>query len=738
MTPRDEEPVGTGRLDTALADTVRRTGASAGGVYLLDEPAQALDLAVMCGVPAEVALPWGRMAVAAPFPVADAVREDRLVWVASQDDMARAYPRAAAGLPYRFALAAAPLPGRARCWGALLLLWPASHPEAATRREQGHITAAARRIARTLDEAPVPAAAPARPRLIPLTADRAADPSHHAAADYVERLPEGAVALDLEGRITFLDSTAAALLGRGADRLRGTRPWQSLPWLDAPFVEDHYRTAVISRDPVAFTALRPPGTYLRFELHPDASGISVRVTRATPPDGPEPVPPGPAPARGSAPEPTAPEPTTPAPAGTAGPAPPGTVPASTSASDAAHVGRLYQLLHLAAALTETVAVRDVVDLVAQQILPAFDADGLVLSAADAGRLRITGHHGYDPQVIERLDGLPLDTDLTPAGDVLATGVPSFFADPTEMARGYPKAPKISGKQAWAFLPLVISGRPVGCCILSYDHPRPFTADERAVLTSLAGLIAQALDRARLYDAVHDLAHGLQQALLPRSLPTVAGLRIAARYLPASHGMNVGGDFYDVIRIDPTTVAAVIGDVQGHNVAAAALMGQVRTAIHATAGAAPGEVLARTNRVLADLETDLLVSCLYMHIDLARGRAALAGAGHPPPLLYRPGRPPGPLPLDPAPLLGVDVDLSFSVTDLLLTPGTTLALYTDGLTEVPGADPERITADLARYLAAHASQDPGLLADGLIRHAWRSSRYTDDIAMLLLRAEPQDP
>ncbi|UUS35036.1 SpoIIE family protein phosphatase [Streptomyces changanensis] len=695
----------------------------------------------MCGVPAEVALPWSRMAVAAPFPVTDAVREDRLVWVASQDDMARAYPRAAAGLPYRFALAAAPLPGRARCWGALLLLWPASHPEAATRREQGHITAAARRIAHTLDQAPVPAAAPTRPRLIPVTADRAADPSHHAAADYVERLPEGAVALDLEGRITFLDSTAAALLGREADRLRGTRPWQSLPWLDAPLAEDHYRTAVISRDPVAFTTLRPPDTYLRFELHPDASGISVRITRATPPDGPGPAPPGPAPAGGYAPAPTAPgttppAPSTPAPAGTATPAPPGAVPAGAGAPGAAQVGRLYQLLHLAAALTETVAVRDVVDLVAQQILPAFDADGLVLSAADAGRLRITGHHGYDPQVIDRLDGLPLDTDLTPAGDVLATGVPSFFADPAEMARGYPRAPKISGKQAWAFLPLVISGRPVGCCILSYDHPRPFTADERAVLTSLAGLIAQALDRARLYDAVHDLAHGLQQALLPRSLPTVAGLRIAARYLPASHGMNVGGDFYDVIRIDPTTVAAVIGDVQGHNVAAAALMGQVRTAIHATAGAAPDQVLARTNRVLADLETDLLVSCLYMHIDLARGRAVLAGAGHPPPLLHQPGRPPGPLPLDPAPLLGVDVDLSFAVTDLLLTPGTTLALYTDGLIEVPGADPDRITADLARYLAAHASQDPGLVVDGLIRHAWRSGRYTDDIAMLLLRAEPQ--
>ncbi|MFD0070685.1 GAF domain-containing SpoIIE family protein phosphatase, partial [Streptomyces sp. NPDC127574] len=138
-------------------------------------------------------------------------------------------------------------------------------------------------------------------------------------------------------------------------------------------------------------------------------------------------------------------------------------------------------------------------------------------------------------------------------------------------------------------PLIVSGRPVGCCILSYDRPHDFGADERAVLTSLAGLIAQALDRARLYDATRDLAHGLQQALLPRSLPSLPGLECAARYLPASRGMDIGGDFYDVIRIDATTAAAVIGDVQGHNVAAAALMGQVRTAIHAAAGAPPDQV-----------------------------------------------------------------------------------------------------------------------------------------------------
>ncbi|MFJ5548092.1 SpoIIE family protein phosphatase [Streptomyces sp. NPDC093225] len=716
-----EQRGGTEFLDAALADTVRRTGASAGALYLLDQAGQTLGLAVLCGLPAEVAWPWRRIPLATPVPVSEAVREDRLVWVGSQEELARTYPRVAASLPYRFALAATPLPGRARTWGGLVLLWPAAHPQSTTRRERGHIEAAARGIGHLLDESAEPPQPPEEPRLVPLAEPHLyAGRTPEAAADYAERLPEGALALDLEGRITFATATAATLLGRDADRLLGTRPWQSLPWLDQPAVEDHYRTAVISRDPVDFTALHPPDRWLLFELFPDASGISVRISPAPAPDG---EPPESAP--GSAPDSP--------PDRDAGPPRP-----ATAAARTAQTGRLYQLLHLAAALTETVAVSDVVELVAGQVLPAFGADGLVLSAAEAGRLKITGWHGYDAAAIERLDGLPLGTDITPAGHVLATGVPSFFASVEELARSFPQAPLMSGKHAWAFLPLLISGRPVGCCILSYDHPRTFTADERAVLTSLAGLIAQALDRARLYDAVHGLARGLQETLLPHSLPTVPGLTMAARYLPASLGMDIGGDFYDVIPLEATTVAAVIGDVQGHNVAAAALMGQVRTAIRASAGASPDQVLARTNRVLMDLGTDLLVSCLYARIDLAGGTAVLASAGHPPPLLHRPGGPGHAVRLDPAPLLGIDIGAPYPVTGLDLPAGSTLALYTDGLVEVPGTDPDRTVAALADQLARQGDQDVDRLIDHLIHRAWPTGRYTDDTALLLLRTAPEGP
>ncbi|MGW1617877.1 SpoIIE family protein phosphatase [Streptomyces sp. NPDC002172] len=694
--PRDDLPVDDA-LGVALADMVRRTGAAIGGVYLVEEPAALLRLVALCGLPVDFTVPWQRLSLTAPVPVADAIKEDHLVWVGSQDEMARRYPRAATVLPYPFALAAAPLRGVRRRWGGIVLMWPADHPPRATARELHHIIASARRLARLLDDSPVPPALPDRPRVVPVDAQHHSAQTALAAVDFLDRLPEGALALDLEGRVTFMSAPAARLLGRDADRLLGTRPWQSLPWLDDLRYEERYRLAVVSRAPVSFNALRPPDRWLTFHLHPDASGISVWITA------------GEETAAAGASGRVEPAPTRP--------------------------GRLYQLVHLAAALTETVTTQDVVALIADQILPAFGAQGLVLSIAEAGRLRIAGQHGYPADAVERLDALPLDTGVTPAGQVLASGVPAFFGSPAELANSYPRAPRISGKQAWAFLPLIISGRPVGCCILSYEHPHVFTADERAVLTPLAGLLAQALDRARLYDTQHHLVHQLQQALLPRSLPTVPGLTVAARYLPAGHGIDVGGDFYDLLRLDDTCAAAVIGDVEGHSMAAAALMGQVRTAIHAhaTAGAAPDQVIARTNRLLADLTPDLLVTCLYVHLDLARKELTLAGAGHVPPLLRPAAGRAHPLYLDPGPPLGVDACARYPLTRGPLPAGAVLALYTDGLVERPGTDVGHATAGLAEYLARADVDDLERLIDGLVRQAWPAGGHTDDLAVLLLRS-----
>ncbi|MEV6836930.1 SpoIIE family protein phosphatase [Streptomyces sp. NPDC051133] len=699
MTGVGEGATGTDPLDAAFAETVRRTGATIGALYLLAPDEQRLFLHVLYGAPSDFAEPWSTIPVTAPAPVAEAVREDRMVWVASQEEMARAYPRTAMALPYPLTLVTAPVTG-VRRWGSLVLMWPATRPPYMTRRERGHVAASCGRLARMLEEAVQHGRFPAPgdpPHVLAAGAGRRPTTPAMAAADFVERLPGGSCALDLEGRFTYLSSGACELLDREAGELLGTLPWHSLRWLDDPVYEDRYRAAVISREPVVFTACRPPDRWLDFHLYPDASGISVRVVPSeteAPPALVERVPGNPVPPR---------------------------------------AGRLHQLMHLAAALTEVVGVQDVIDLVADQIMPAFGAESLVLSTAEAGRLRITGHRGYDARSIERLEGLSLDTGFTPAGQTLATGIPAFFDNREEMGRVYPDALLISSKQAWAFLPLIVSGRPVGCCVLSYDRPHTFTAEERAVMTSLAGLIAQALDRARLYDAKHDLAHSLQQALLPRTLPAVPGLRVAARYLPATRGMDIGGDFYDLIPLGVSAVAAVIGDVQGHDAAAAALMGQVRTAVHAHSalGVPPDQVLSRTNRLLTDLGPDLFTSCLYASIDFAGRRVTLAGAGHPPPLMRLPGRETRPVDVLPGPPLGIDPDAVFPVTELPLTPGLLLAFYTDGLVERPGADPDDSIAGLAHHLARADDRDLDLLIDALVREAGPSAQRTDDIALLVV-------
>ncbi|GAA2450096.1 SpoIIE family protein phosphatase [Streptomyces glaucus] len=683
-------------MDAAMTSVVRESGAYGGLLYVLPPDGDALWLVMVAGALHEVTTPWRRIALTDPMPVADAVRERRLVWVAGQEEMARRYPRPALVLPYDFALAAAPVASAAAVRGGLVLLWPGNHPPRLGPDERDAVRAGCRRLGDLLQQAadrgdPVLPAGPLR--IPPPPAGRVPSPAEASAVSaFLDRLPGGSCALDMYGRITFITPAAADLVGGDPADLVGALPWEALPWMDAPQVEDRYRAALVSRRPQAFTVLRPPDVWLAFELYPDPSGISVRITRSGP--------------SGDAP-------------------PPQPVPASGPSRAAV----LYHLMHLAATLTEAVGVRDVVEQTADQLLPALGAQAMVLMTAEDGRLRILGHRGYRSEIADRFDSVPLNSDV-PGIKVLTTGVPEFFATFEELRSTYPPTVHGDGMAAWAFLPLIASGRPIGSLLLAYRRPHVFPPGERAVLTSLAGLVGQALDRARLYDATNHLAHRLQSALLPHTLPRVPGLRVAARYLPAARGLGIGGDFYDLVRLDEHTAGATIGDVQGHNVDAAALMGQVRTAVHAhaTVGASPDDVLAGTNRLLTDLDPGLFTSCLYVHLDLAAHRACLATAGHPPPLVRHADGRTELLPVPPGLLLGIEPDTRYPALDVPLPPGCVLVLYTDGLVEAPGVDLDDATAALAGLLERTDPTDLDAMADALVRHAPTPG---DDIALLLI-------
>ncbi|WP_327699396.1 SpoIIE family protein phosphatase [Streptomyces sp. NBC_00459] len=691
-------------LSLALAGMMEDVRALAGGVYLLAPGGSVLEMAVMAGLPRAFAAPWERVGISSPVPVAEAARERRFVWVGGDEDMARRYPRVAVVLPYPFALAAVPVATASTVYGSVFVTWPGSHPPELSDRERTQLSTACDRLALRLERAAAEHRQ-LRPEadLLPISPEApTADPLGTVeAARMVARLPYGLCSLDLHGRVRFVNAAAADLLGVPADALLGTQLWVSVPWLDDPVYEDRYRAALFSLHVTSFVALRPPGDWLSFRLYPSATGLSVRITRAR------------------------------------------------AVTELDRAGRrpggpsslvtISQVLSLAGALTEAASVQDVIQLVADEIMPAAGCQTLVLLGSQSGRMRVVGHRGYaDPELVERFDGLPR-TAPTPGNQVLSTGVPAFFESRGEVERAYPAVREMSGPTAaWAFLPLIASGRPVGTCVLGYAEQHAFPADERAVLTSLGGLIAQALERAILYDAKHRVAHGLQAALLPSSLPSLPGFESAARYLPATQGMDIGGDFYDLVW-SHGRASAVIGDVQGHNVTAAGLMGQIRTAVRAytTVGQAPQEVMSSTNRLLIDLGTELFASCLYLRLDPGTGRAVMARAGHPQPLLRHPDGRVRVLDLAGGPLLGIDASATYPTTEVELPPGCVLALYTDGLIESPGVDIDETLTALGRRLAETGDRPLDELADGLVEFGAGVTERVDDIALLLLRARVED-
>ncbi|MFE1440413.1 SpoIIE family protein phosphatase [Streptomyces sp. NPDC058739] len=698
-------PAGRPLLSLSLAAMMDEVHAHSGAVYLLSPDQPLLEMAVMAGLPRSFAAPWERVGLSAHIPVADAVNERRLVWVGGEEEMARLYPRIAVVLPYPFALAALPVATDGTVYGAVFVTWPGSHPPEMSDHERDHLTAACHRLAVRLERAAehsVPLAP--EPDLVgsPPVGGVSATLGTVEAARMAARLPYGLCSLDLHGRVVFANAAAAQLLGVPVNRLLGTQPWASVSWLNDPVYEDRYRGALFSQQVTSFVALRPPGDWLSFRLYPSTTGLSVRITRAR------------AVAR----------------LGRSGARP------GDAADPPPRLVTISQVLNLAGALTEAVGVQDVVQLVADEIVPTVGGHAVVVFASRSGRLHVLGHRGYpDPHIVERFDGTPL-TAQTPGVHALSSGVPAFFESREHLERLYPARHSTpDGFAAWAYLPLIASGRPVGTCVIAYTEAHMFPTEERAVLTSLSGLIALALERALLYDAKHQLAHGLQAALLPHTLPPLPGVKAAARYLAGTRGMDIGGDFYDLVPT-PEGAAAVIGDVQGHNVTAAGLMGQLRTAVRAytTVGQAPEQVMGSTNRLLIDLGSDLFASCLYLRLDPAHGRAVMARAGHPPPLLLRPDGRVRVLDLAGGPLLGIDSSAVYPTTEVPLPPGSVLVLYTDGLIESPGVDIEDALAALGERLAGAGERPLDRLADVLVGHLAAAEERLDDVALLLLRAQ----
>ncbi|MFH8888532.1 SpoIIE family protein phosphatase [Streptomyces sp. NPDC017949] len=452
---------------------------------------------------------------------------------------------------------------------------------------------------------------------------------------------------------------------------------------------------------------------------------------------------------------------------------PGTTAAHTPITGDWRRSREAFLLDAGRALAEARSTSEVLRVAASLSMPGFNPDGLAVFGVEGDRLSVIGHHGHGSGEEGPFTDMGLETAY-PAAEVVRTGRAIYLPTPEDYKRRFPAAWPLAqrfGRISWAFLPLIVAGRTMGAWMAAFKHPVSFSPDERSVLTTVARMLAQALQRAGVTESERELTTGLQRSMMPQLGPEVPGMTIAARYVPTGGGLQVGGDWYDMIPLPSGRFALVIGDVQGHDVRAAGLMGQLRIAVRAYAseGHRPDAVLSRASRFLAglcssqereeDAGQDLgprFATCLYVECDPETGTLEVARAGHPDPVvrmadgtvLLRPTA--GGLPL------GIVPDTDYPTTRFVLEPGETMMLCTDGLIETGGHDHDTGWARLRAILESEPARPAGgdatapgpahleRMADLLVQAVHGPSshhttgpladRREDDIAVVLLCRE----
>jgi serine phosphatase RsbU (regulator of sigma subunit) len=283
-----------------------------------------------------------------------------------------------------------------------------------------------------------------------------------------------------------------------------------------------------------------------------------------------------------------------------------------------------------------------------------------------------------------------------------------------------------------------AGRPRGLIALSGKRGGDFTEEDESILVQLAHMASVAIENARLYEHERGIAKTLQENLLPDRLPDIPGVTTCADYLAGGDGVEVGGDWYEVIPLPDGCVAVAIGDVVGRGVPAAAMMGHVRMALRAYAldVGQPSLVAERMARFARTLDREQMSTCVYAVLDPTIGDVRCAIAGHPPPLIVgrdgdarfvtgKPGLP-----------FGVSGKTEYPELRARLEPGSTLLLYTDGLVEQRG---ESIDVGLERLrgVVANAPAAPEALCRRLV-DSLIDGTPEDDVALLAVRWLGADP
>jgi anti-sigma regulatory factor (Ser/Thr protein kinase)/GAF domain-containing protein len=405
--------------------------------------------------------------------------------------------------------------------------------------------------------------------------------------------------------------------------------------------------------------------------------------------------------------------------------------------------RLSVLARASAVVESELDVARRAEAVAQIAVPAF-ADHAAVFLLDRERdvLRFAGAAHTDPSVLEALHDvewpdIDLDNPSAPATAV-RTGAPVLR--PYQPHDGPARflgtdhgdlVDRLATRSVLA-VPLRSDEGPLGSLFFSFGASnRRYTDDDVTLAEELARVAAPAIHNALRYQQERMTGEALQRSLLPREVPGTTGVWVATRYIPGTAGLQVGGDWYDVVA-DGDRVVLAIGDVVGHSIEAAVSMGRFRTVLQFSARQrrGPGEILHLINDFMCSAFADEMATLLVVTYDPTTGTASMASAGHLPPVLLGGGGAQL-IGVRPGPPLCVDPTAVFEVTSRTLTAGEMLLLYTDGLVERRG---ETLDDGIGRLVVGCATTGggPEEVADRVLLDHLPDSGPADDVAILAAR------
>jgi len=402
--------------------------------------------------------------------------------------------------------------------------------------------------------------------------------------------------------------------------------------------------------------------------------------------------------------------------------------ARAQAEAAAERLRIMQSIAVAALGAEDLdeLLRELLD----RILEALDVDRAAVVLTDEARALVARAAGGVDTVVareahDRVDDL-VERVVREGGPLAIADVAAAGIVPSSLG------PAITSVLA---VPLADDGHVIGSIQVGTLTRRDFDEETVGLLRLAADRAGLAIARTRLYERERGIAQELQRSLLPKRMPPVPGVALDARYLPGVNGTSVGGDWYDALALPSGRVALAIGDVVGRGIAAAATMGQMRSALRAILMQADdtGAMADRLNRFAHSLGSEAVMTTVVLAIlEPATGTLRYTNAGHPPPLLVGPDGTARFLADTPSPPMGVLATPRYSEHVTVVEPGSTLVLYTDGLVEAPS---EVLDVGLDRLLnaAAEAGADVAATCERLLEHGMSpAAERSDDVTLLVVR------